>query len=532
MVPRLYSADTTNYSTTAGIGSLVDAISCTVTEAHNSSYELEMEYPLTGAHFAKITRSRIILARPNAIDYPQPFRIYDISKPIAGIVTVHAQHVAYDLEGIPVKPFTATTATEALTALKSGSIVANNFTFRTDVTTINSYTLEAPKNAWEVLADIVSYYGGDLHFNGWNVELLKSRGSDKHAVLSYGKNLTDLTQDENIADTYTGCIAYWISSDKSTSVYSDVQYAADHASFAAEKIYMLDCSSDFTAAPTASDLNTKAAAYVTANGLGVPKTTITVSYVDLANATEYDMADGDAIGMCDTITVSYDALGVSAKPKVLQTKWDVLMDRYAAIQLGNTNTAVKKDLADVIAETSKTATQAATTTTAIENSINSGCGGGSSTSTDDWVDWNTGELGYGIDINLTKKQDPTSTDTPCIMHIHWQTYEFSILAGNDTTYDEFYFWSYVGLDNDNFMPSVSVCVLEVPKGNSSDLYSGVSDARNKIQYIIPSIKYEKDPYGSSGMVYAVGARIKLTEDAKTQQNFLLGFMITYTHYKV
>lgn len=348
MVPRLYSADTTNYGATAGIGSLADAISCTATETRNSSYELEMEYPITGAHFAEITRSRIIFAKANAIDsYPQPFRIYDISKPIAGIVTAHASHVAYDLDGIPVKPFTATTAAEALTALKSGSLVTNNFTFTTDVTTSNQYKLETPKSAWEVLADIVSYYGGDLHFDGWNVKLLKNRGSDRHAVLSYGKNLTDLTQDENIADTYTGCIAYWISSDKATSVYSDAQYAADHANFAAEKIYMLDCSSEFTAAPTVSDLDTMAAKYVTDAQLGKPTVSIEVSYADFARSVEYAGIPQPTIGLCDTVTVIYSALGVDSKAKVIKTTYDTLAESYTRLSLGDARPTVYSTIRDM-----------------------------------------------------------------------------------------------------------------------------------------------------------------------------------------
>ena len=515
MVPRLYSADTTNYGAKAGIGSLVDAISCTVTESRNSSYELELEYPITGAHYADITRSRIIFAKANAIDsYPQLFRIYDISKPIAGIVTVHASHVAYDLEGIPVKPFTATTAAEALTALKSGSLVANNFTFRTDVTTSNSYKLEAPKNAWEVLADIVSYYGGDLHFNGWNVELLKSRGSDKHAVLSYGKNLTDLTQDESIADTYTGCIAYWISSDKSTSVYSDVQYAADHASFAAEKIYMLDCSSDFTAAPTASELNAKAASYVTDNGLGVPKTTITVSYVDLAKATEYDTADGDAIGMCDTITVSYATLGVSTKPKVLQTKWDVLMDRYSAIQLGNTDSAIKKDLADVIADTAKTATEAKAE--AISTVPSGSSGGNSGTVTKTAPDWFASN-GYGCNmaIDVTALNHPTTASGiqyHRIRHIMYRSIYVRIYRGNTSGSSCNQTFSAYRLPAEYFM--VDTCLL---KNTDSDAMPA-----DDVAQIIPSLEYD-----SKTNLYNVNIRLDLKKEASKDYTYKVIYRMSW-----
>ena len=43
-----------------GRGALVDCISCEVTEERNGSYELTMEYPISGAHFddSGSTRSR------------------------------------------------------------------------------------------------------------------------------------------------------------------------------------------------------------------------------------------------------------------------------------------------------------------------------------------------------------------------------------------------------------------------------------------------------------------------------------------
>ena len=78
--------------TSNGLGALPDAASCTVTEERNGGYEVEMEYPLTGSHFSDIQKRRILYVKPNPYDDPQPFRIYSITKPINGIVTVHAAH--------------------------------------------------------------------------------------------------------------------------------------------------------------------------------------------------------------------------------------------------------------------------------------------------------------------------------------------------------------------------------------------------------------------------------------------------------
>ena len=99
----LYDQNEKNF-TTAGLCTLPDATSCVVTEERNGAYELEMQYPINGIAYSSITARRIIFCRPNPYEREQPFRIYKISKPINGIVTVYAQHISYDLKGIPLSP--------------------------------------------------------------------------------------------------------------------------------------------------------------------------------------------------------------------------------------------------------------------------------------------------------------------------------------------------------------------------------------------------------------------------------------------
>lgn len=87
--PVIYSERETKFDT-QGLGVLSDAISCVVTEERNSSYELEMVYPLIGIHYDEIKLDRIICAVPAQKKEPQPFRIYKITRPLNGKVTVGA----------------------------------------------------------------------------------------------------------------------------------------------------------------------------------------------------------------------------------------------------------------------------------------------------------------------------------------------------------------------------------------------------------------------------------------------------------
>ena len=79
--PILYEATETEFVSN-GIGRLSDAVSCTVLEERNGQYELEMEYPVTGIHYAEILEDRIILARHDDTSDTKPFRIYKISRPM------------------------------------------------------------------------------------------------------------------------------------------------------------------------------------------------------------------------------------------------------------------------------------------------------------------------------------------------------------------------------------------------------------------------------------------------------------------
>lgn len=62
MIPILYEQGETKFIS-QGIGSLADAISCTVTEERNGEYELEMTYPASGRLFSELTNGRLILVQ-------------------------------------------------------------------------------------------------------------------------------------------------------------------------------------------------------------------------------------------------------------------------------------------------------------------------------------------------------------------------------------------------------------------------------------------------------------------------------------
>lgn len=113
MIPVLYPANSTSF-TTFGLGTLTDTISCEVTEERNGVFECILKYPITGQHYKLIAKERIIKAKPNDTGEPQAFRIYRMTKPLNGVVTVYGQHISYDLANVPVMPFYAESRSPSL----------------------------------------------------------------------------------------------------------------------------------------------------------------------------------------------------------------------------------------------------------------------------------------------------------------------------------------------------------------------------------------------------------------------------------
>ena len=104
MIPILFETTAKTFDT-FGIGVLRDTTSCEITEERNGQYELVLKYPINGLLYGYIKKERIIVAKPNDLACNQAFRIYKISVPINGIITVNATHISYDLVTIGVTPF-------------------------------------------------------------------------------------------------------------------------------------------------------------------------------------------------------------------------------------------------------------------------------------------------------------------------------------------------------------------------------------------------------------------------------------------
>ena len=361
MIPILYAKNESTF-THNGIGFLKDATKCTVTEERNGSYECSLQYPITGQWYDQITEGCIIKAKANDTSEPQLFRIYKSSKPLKGIVTYSAEHISYELNGIPTLGFSVKNVTPqaAITRAIQDAGLPSAFTAISDISTLNSSTILTPCSVRAILGgqagSVLDVWGGEFEFDNFIVKLHKHRGSDRGVSIEYGKNLKDLKQEANIADCYTHLMPYARYSqdgegDEKIEVYvylSEKVLPLNNAeNIGHSKAYIMDFTDRFGEgeAVTEESLRAKATAYAAAAELGVPKVNITVSFIQLWQTEEYkNIAPLERVMMCDTVAVRFSKLGVTARAKVIKTTYNTLEEKYDSVELGD----AKSSFADTV----------------------------------------------------------------------------------------------------------------------------------------------------------------------------------------
>ena len=362
MTPILYKADTVDFST-FGVGALSECTLCEVTEERNGAFECTLKYPVTGILFAELKNERLIKAKPNDTSKEQLFRIYRITTPINGIVTIYAQHISYDLSNIAELMWSSALISPslAMSRLFTKTATTHNFKCSTDFSSAKPFSVSKPKSVRACLGgsegSMLDLWGGEYEWDNFNVILHSKRGKDNGVVIEYGKNLTEMEQDNDFTDVYTDILPYAVFSDESTEkvvTLSEVTLPIVDTPLRSKTLIK-----DFTeffedkASINENSLRNKAKNFIKANPLGVETPTLTVAFEPLWKQPEYSTIL-ERVSLCDTVTIRHSALGITAKSKVIKTVYDSLAEKYVSITLGsaksnfvNTVGDVKKEISNV-----------------------------------------------------------------------------------------------------------------------------------------------------------------------------------------
>ncbi len=355
MIPVLYESTAADFST-YGLGVLADCTSCTVTEERNGAYECILKYPITGQHYSLIEKERIVKVKPNDTDDDQAFRIYRITKPLSGIVTIYGQHISYDLANVAVMPLNLE---ETAPGVLLDTLLAadSRFSGYTDFSEAKDFVVDEPKSVRACLGgsenSMLSKWYGEFQWDNFTVKFHSSRGSDSGVVIEYGKNLTELSQDEDNSSVYTKLLPYakYTNSDTNEEIVvtlSEETLDITTSEIVRNKTLIKDFSDQFdsSAEITEDDLRSVAESYIDDNSLSATVPTVKVSFEPLWKQDEYS-ALLEKINLCDTVTIRYSNLGVEATAKVIETEYDSLNERYKSITLGSAKSSMITTISDV-----------------------------------------------------------------------------------------------------------------------------------------------------------------------------------------
>ena len=348
MIPILYDSTETTFASN-GLGRLRDCIECIVTEERNGIYECDFSYPVGGQNYDLIQLGRIIACEHDDTDDVQPFDIISCTKPIEGIVSFHAVHISYRQSKMVASGTNVNSLTDAFSMLSS-AVPSNPFMYYTDQDNTTGYLASAdgtPRSVRQFLGgvegSILDTYRGEYLFDKWSVNLLNNRGVERDFTIRYGVDMTDYSEESDYSESYSSVVPFWSGAD--TVVVGDMQSIASEMYNGRNECVPLDLTDKFENAPTIAQLNSKAQSFLNSANSLLPKQSITVSFVRLGDTANYSaLSNLYKCSLCDTIKVDFPMYKMQGRFKIVKTVYDVLLERFTEMELGNLSTTLSEAL--------------------------------------------------------------------------------------------------------------------------------------------------------------------------------------------
>ena len=380
--PILYAKGTTTFSD-MGIGVLTDCLKCSVTREINGEYELTMDYPVEGVHFADIQLESVILAKvPDKNDY-QAFKIYSISKPIDMTITVDAEHVTYQTGDIPLQPFTNQVGgvdhiLAAMNTIALPTGIVSPFTFSDTLPEDSTiFTLKEPASMREVMSDIDGmllskdfYENCEWDYDNYNIILTAGLGTNKSDKIKYvyGVNVSDLSQNQSITNTITGIFPYvHAETDEGIPVnrLGNICYGTGYQSFANQRIaptnveeYFTDAEKEEWEKDPATGIKMPTVAAVTAKGEAAlkdfdyvckPEVSLTINPVDLTGISGYEEVAENLkkVQLGDVISVIFEQYDIETDARIIRITYDVIDETNTSVEVGDPKPSLAATLASI-----------------------------------------------------------------------------------------------------------------------------------------------------------------------------------------
>ncbi|MDT2123633.1 phage tail spike protein [Enterococcus faecalis] len=368
LIPVIFKPGEKDFSTN-GLGRLVDATRCEITEEANGKYELEMDYPAISRFSDYFENGYQIKAKPNDLEEYHIFEIKQTFKDtFTNSIVIYAQSRTYKLGNRQVRLVTVDNrnGAETMKLIEQNMDEPCDIKLYSDINTASSTTFEA-RNVLNCIAgeqgSLLQYWGGEIKREPFKLSLLRRRGRDNVGTVRYGKDLKGLTIKFD-----------WQSIVTKVLPFAELQSGADGTS---QRIYGNEVKSEyiskypdvyaqyiqFTEDQGVKDLvslNKVASKYFTTlyPGSDKPKVSIELEIEKLTDSEEAkEFAKMRNYNLFDTFIVYHKLYDIDIQTKVTGIVYDALAEKTIKITAGDIQVAFYKQQSQDFQEAIKTLTK-------------------------------------------------------------------------------------------------------------------------------------------------------------------------------
>ncbi len=368
MIPVIFKPGEKDF-TTNGLGRLIDATRCEITEEANGKYELEMDYPAISRFSDYFENGYQIKAKPNDLEEYHIFEIKQTFKDtFTNSIVIYAQSRTYKLGNRQVRLVTVDNrnGAEAMKLIEQNMDEPCDIKLHSDINTASSTIFEA-RNVLNCIAgeqgSLLQYWGGEIKREPFKLSLLRRRGRDNVGTVRYGKDLKGLTIKFD-----------WQSIVTKVLPFAELQSGADGTS---QRIYGETIKSEYInkypdvyaqyvqftedqGVKDLSSLNKVAGKYFTTlyPGSDKPKVSIELEIEKLTDSEEAkEFAKMRNYNLFDTFTVYHKFYDIDIQTKVTGIVYDALAEKTIKITAGDIQVAFYKQQSQDFQEAIKTLTK-------------------------------------------------------------------------------------------------------------------------------------------------------------------------------
>ncbi|WP_270287708.1 phage tail spike protein [Enterococcus faecalis] len=368
LIPVIFKPGEKDF-TTNGLGRLIDATRCEITEEANGKYELEMDYPAISRFSDYFENGYQIKAKPNDLEEYHIFEIKQTFKDtFTNSIVIYAQSRTYKLGNRQVRLVTVDNrnGAEAMRLIEQNMDEPCDIKLYSDINTASSTVFEA-RNVLNCIAgeqgSLLQYWGGEIKREPFKLSLLRRRGRDNVGTVRYGKDLKGLTIKFD-----------WQSIVTKVLPFAELQSGADGTS---QRIYGEAVKSEYInkypdvyaqyvqftedqGVKDLSSLNKVAGKYFTTlyPGSDKPKVSIELEIEKLTDSEEAkEFSKMRNYNLFDTFTVYHKLYDIDIQTKVTGIVYDALAEKTIKITAGDIQVAFYKQQSQDFQEFIKTLTK-------------------------------------------------------------------------------------------------------------------------------------------------------------------------------